>query len=1017
MKLVYKIGGGYLLIGLFLILAGMAGLYGISQLNQSLDYLSGPAWDTADGAMESAIEIERQMVAAREATLGINVEANRQIIADAQENADEAMGRILSAGLMDDEQVQEAEQSQIAYRDKLDTLLTSHEDFQQAHDAFMLNADQLVHLGERMEELADSAMEQLESAPNSSISWNSGLEENWDAADGGMESYIGLLRQIHLLEQLTDGMDPEQVRTEIQILLAFQEAATARMVTTPVFDVPAGSAYPGLTMAQAYADLLETHKALIQDYIETYEAFDAANTAYQETADRYLQFIDQMEERGDQTVEGEAENIAATQRTARTVVLGSLVVGGLVALVVGVVLTRSITQPVEIVTQAAHRIASGDVNQTIEHHSGDEIGMLADGFRRMIAYIQEMAGAASRLALGDVSVEVTPQSEQDVLGSAFTQMIAYQQEMARAANRLAQGDVTVQVTPQSEQDVLGNAFVQMVTYQQEMADVADRLAQGDLTATVVPQSKQDRLGSAFAQMIANLRSLIRQVAESADNVGIASRQLSAAADQAAHATNQVATTIQQVAGSTAQQTESVTNTTVTVDQMTRAIDGVAAGAQEQAVAVGRSAEITSQISAAIQQITTSVQSSADSAGQAAEAARAGADTVELTITGMDSIKQKVGLSSVKMREMGQRSEEIGAIVETIDDIASQTNLLALNAAIEAARAGEHGKGFAVVADEVRKLAENATDATQEIAALIRSIQQTVAEAIRAMDEGTAEIEAGAVHTDQAGQALDRILVAADAVQRQIEEIAVAANQMDDSAVEMVNAMNTVSAVVEENTASTEEMAAGASEVSLAIENIAAIAEENSAASEEVSATIEEVSAQAEEVTASADSLSQMAADLQAMVNNFRLSEQEDLTAKIELFKQAHLRWVTRLQDLMQGRTALKVDQVDSHMDCVLGRWYYGRGSIDVGDLPEYAALEEPHIMMHQKVRGVVAAHHRGDQVAAKAGLREVEMLSQEIVDLLDRLERRAFDTRYQMYQQTAQSGNGQRRGERALVLK
>ena len=140
---------------------------------------------------------------------------------------------------------------------------------------------------------------------------------------------------------------------------------------------------------------------------------------------------------------------------------------------------------------------------------------------------------------------------------------------------------------------------------------------------------------------------------------------------------------------------------------------------------------------------------------AAEAAANGLAAVDKTADGMARIKSAVEASAVKVTELGAKGDQIGAIVETIDDIADQTNLLALNAAIEAARAGEQGKGFAVVADEVRKLAERSGRATKEIAALIAEVQQGTEEAVKAMTVGAAEVEAGAQLAVDSKTALDR----------------------------------------------------------------------------------------------------------------------------------------------------------------------------------------------------------------------------------------------------------------------
>jgi methyl-accepting chemotaxis protein len=453
-------------------------------------------------------------------------------------------------------------------------------------------------------------------------------------------------------------------------------------------------------------------------------------------------------------------------------------------------------------------------------------------------------------------------------------------QMAQVAAGVAQGEVehTITVSSRDEMGEMAASFRDMIAYLQRMAAVAQRLADGDLRENVTPLSPNDVLGMAFSEMVTRLRAAVSDIAHNSASVETASEQLAASAGQAGEATTQIATTIQQVARGAAQQSESVSATAASVEQMSRAIDGVAHGAQEQAQGVAQAAQLTSQLSGSLRQLAEAARISADGGAAAAQASQAGVNTVQHTVQAIESIRQKVGQSAAKVQEMGQRSQQIGVIVETIDDIASQTNLLALNAAIEAARAGEHGKGFAVVADEVRKLAEKSATATKEITTLIRGIQTTVAEAIGAMDDGIQEVDGGVQQAGAAGEALVTILQHAQEVAASSQNAVQIAQQATDAAETLVGAMDRVSVVVEENTAASEEMSAGSAEVTNAIENIASVSEENSAAVEEVSASAEEMSAQVEEVTAAAQSLADLAAALQGVVGRFQLADAPQLAA-------------------------------------------------------------------------------------------------------------------------------------------
>ncbi len=314
----------------------------------------------------------------------------------------------------------------------------------------------------------------------------------------------------------------------------------------------------------------------------------------------------------------------------------------------------------------------------------------------------------------------------------------------------------------------------------QLVQAAQRVGQGDLSETVPVRSRDEigALGQAFNEAIVRLRSQVQTESERDDerrrreelqeniikfldtamevSQGDLTKRGEVTSDVLGNVVDAINLMVAEIAAIIADVRVAAMQVSVSANQMTGSTGRMAQGAQDQAREAARVASAVSALTQLVRQVAESAQSSAAAAREALDAAQRGDAAVRDSLLGMQRIRGEVQAISKKIKSLGDRSMEISEIVNTIEDIASQTNLVALNAAIEAAGAGEAGLRFAVVADEVRKLAERSAKATKDIAVLIKNVQSDTQEAVVVMEQGTQEVESGYRVTVQAGESLKAI---------------------------------------------------------------------------------------------------------------------------------------------------------------------------------------------------------------------------------------------------------------------
>ena len=324
--------------------------------------------------------------------------------------------------------------------------------------------------------------------------------------------------------------------------------------------------------------------------------------------------------------------------------------------------------------------------------------------------------AAMRISEGEMEVNINIDSH-DELGQmvqAFKVMVNRLRDIATIAHKIGEGDFNVTISKHSDKDVLGNALENMVANLTNISGVAHKIGQGDLNVSVMKRSENDILGSALDNMLTNLNSIMQDLKEGTFALN--------------SATNEILATTAQVSSGASQTFSAVSQTSASIEQIK----------QTAKVSSGKATQ------------------TAESTSKAMEIAKSGTEELNENMRGLNQIKEKMDLIASNIIQLSEQSQQIGEIITTVEDIANQSNMLAVNASIEAIKAGEQGKGFSVVAQELKNLAEQSKQGTKQVQKILFDIQKVTGTLVMVAEQGGKAVESGVKQAQNAKTSMDQL---------------------------------------------------------------------------------------------------------------------------------------------------------------------------------------------------------------------------------------------------------------------